>query len=308
MPVTLLEAWNIYRQNVLTLKNSKTLLTDEGNWRKHVDPFLSHLPLECIKTHQIAAMRKTLEDDDLSPQTVKHCLALIKRIMRRALEWEMFSSPVPVFRMPVFDNRRVRFLTPDEAQTLLLKLKTRSTLWHDISAFALYTGLRRGEIFRLTAADIDLQSANVYVIGKNSKNKKHRFVPLNSEAMKIASHYAERNRMGALFQNQRQGRLKVVGQIFRQMVEECGFNHGLSDRLQRVVFHTFRHTFASWLVQRGTPLVEVCSLLGHSNINMTMRYAHLAPDHAREAVSKLILSSTSMNHHKLAHLAVSANG
>jgi integrase len=77
---------------------------------------------------------------------------------------------------------------------------------------------------------------------------------------------------------------KKAPKQFRKAVKNCGFNDGISDRRQRVVFHTLRHTFASWLVQAGVPIAAVSQLLGHSNIQLTMRYAHLANDQAHHAV------------------------
>ncbi|WP_257243223.1 tyrosine-type recombinase/integrase [Desulfovibrio legallii] len=77
--------------------------------------------------------------------------------------------------------------------------------------------------------------------------------------------------------------------MFQEAVEACGFNHGVNDRREKVCFHTLRHTFASWLVQNGTPLALVSRLLGHKDIRMTMRYAHLAPDQGMQAVSVLPL-------------------
>jgi integrase len=55
-------------------------------------------------------------------------------------------------------------------------------------------------------------------------------------------------------------------------------NEGVTDARQKVVFHTLRHTFASWLVMRGVPLYDVAKLMGHNTIVMTQRYGHLAPD------------------------------
>ena len=61
----------------------------------------------------------------------------------------------------------------------------------------------------------------------------------------------------------------------------------ISDTRQRVVFHSLRHTFASWLVQNGTPLYTVAKLMGHSTLEMTQRYSHLAPDTLRKAALSL---------------------
>jgi len=70
-------------------------------------------------------------------------------------------------------------------------------------------------------------------------------------------------------------------------VKDLGLNDGITDRRQKLVFHSLRHTFASWLVQMGKPLYTVSQLLGHSDLKMTMRYAHLAPDTQRAAAMEL---------------------
>ena len=61
----------------------------------------------------------------------------------------------------------------------------------------------------------------------------------------------------------------------------------IEDARQRVVFHSLRHTYASWLVQGGTPLYTVAELMGHTTLEMTKRYSHLAPDSLRKAALSL---------------------
>ena len=61
----------------------------------------------------------------------------------------------------------------------------------------------------------------------------------------------------------------------------------MKDARRRVVFHTLRHTFASWLAIQGTPLYTIAKLMGHKSISMSERYAHLSPDHKRDAVNGL---------------------
>ena len=74
---------------------------------------------------------------------------------------------------------------------------------------------------------------------------------------------------------------------FRDAVEAMGFNEGISDQRQRVVFHTLRHSYASWLAEAGTDIYTIGKLLGHSTVQMSARYANLGPGAMQEAVKRL---------------------
>ena len=63
-------------------------------------------------------------------------------------------------------------------------------------------------------------------------------------------------------------------------------------------FHTLRHTFASWAVMLGVTLKELQELLGHASLAMTMRYAHLAPEHLKEYAERVSFGATSQIRHK----------
>jgi len=77
-------------------------------------------------------------------------------------------------------------------------------------------------------------------------------------------------------------------QVFRTRNIRTAYENAVeAAKLHDVTFHTLRHTFASWATMRGVSLKELQELLGHSSPTMTMRYAHLAPDHLRSAVSRL---------------------
>lgn len=66
-----------------------------------------------------------------------------------------------------------------------------------------------------------------------------------------------------------------------------GFNKNVSDPRQRVVFHTLRHTYASWLAEAGTDIYTIGKLLGHSTVQMSARFAHLGAGAMQEAVKRL---------------------
>jgi integrase len=71
----------------------------------------------------------------------------------------------------------------------------------------------------------------------------------------------------------------------RKTKRRCRVNVGITERRQKVTFHTLRHTFASWLAIQGTPILAIKELLGHKSLAMTERYSHLIPDMKREAVA-----------------------
>ncbi|SIO41195.1 tyrosine-type recombinase/integrase [Halodesulfovibrio marinisediminis] len=282
MKNTVESAWSLYKE--LKLPSIRKPKTDIRVWEMHIAPYLGAKELDSVKSIDILLLRKKAEAKGLSPQSVHHILGLLRRILRKAIQWELYPGPLPIFEMPRVNNDRTRFLTREESYVLLSELKRRSDLWHDISLFALSTGLRSGEIFNLLPEHINLSAKTVAVVDTKSVN---RVVPLNGAALEIAETYLARNTGSYLFTTIYGNKIQFAGKLFRRAVEACDLNNGIKDRRQRVVFHTLRHTFASWLVQGGTAIAVVSQLLGHSDIKMTMRYAHLAPHQGREAVAYL---------------------
>jgi integrase len=82
-------------------------------------------------------------------------------------------------------------------------------------------------------------------------------------------------------------RIEFVSKTFQRAVDHLGFNKGVEDPRQKVVFHTLRHTFASWLAIQGTPILTIKELLGHRTLAMTERYAHLIQDMKQQATLAL---------------------
>ena len=278
---TVQDAWESYKTTCLATADS--LYNDVCRWEKHLQGFWGHVPLAEVKNMKIVQFRLWLQEKDMSSQTVQHCLAQLRRILRKAVQWELYPGPVPIFDMPKFDNRRTRFLSPSEATFLLERLKPRSHFWHDLSLFALHTGLRAGEIFGLRQDSVNMQERLLFVV--DTKSVQTRAIHLNEVTYAlVAKHQSDKE---FLFHT-RGKQITSVSKTFFRVLEECGFNKGVYDRRQKVVFHTLRHTFASWLVQAGQPIAVVSSLLGHKSLDMTMRYAHLCPDQGEQAVNVLM--------------------
>ena len=284
--MTLDEAFIIYKKLVLTLSSQRSQKTEEGRWERHLAPIAGNWELNDIGSLRIYELKAHLVSKNLAPQSVYHCLSLLRRVLNRSVEWELYAGPVPKIRMPRFDNRRIRFLSKIEADRLLGQLQKTSILWHDIALFDLNTGLRRGEILTITPENIDLNAKICTIL--DTKTHTGRTIPLNCDAYEIAKKYIyeSKNYSNPIF-NIKGEKINPHSHIFRDAVKFCALNQGVTDRRAKVCFHTLRHTFASWLVQAGVPIQVVSQLLGHSSLKMTLRYAHLAPEQGKAAVIKL---------------------
>ncbi len=165
---------------------------------------------------------------------------------------------------------RLRFLSQDEWQRLRAELAPHLV---PVVEIALSTGMRIGEILNLrVGVNVDLEHGMLRLT--RTKTDKARNIPVNKVCRAAIEQVA-----GDLEHNQR---------LFNQDTIDTGF-YGAVDRagIEDMRIHDLRHTFASWMVQAGVPIYTVSELLGHSAVEVTRKYAHLAPDNALQAVSVL---------------------
>jgi integrase len=152
-----------------------------------------------------------------------------------------------------------------------------------IVLLALNTGLRRGELFNLRWRDVDVLRALLTVEGASAKSGQSRHIPLNSEALDVLRRWAGSSTVPAerfVFPGAEGERFEDIKGAWLPLVKAA--------KVPAFTFHDLRHTFASKLVMAGVDLNTVRELLGHSDIKMTLRYAHLAPEHKAAAVAKLV--------------------
>lgn len=257
---------------------------------KWIGPALGDKKLTEITPALVDALKKSMLQ--LSPQSQKHVLTLLGEIFNQARKWGLFEgeSPTKQVKLLQSDNRRMRFLTKEEAQRLLSELKSRSPeLWR-MSLLSLHTGMRAGEIFHLRWEHINFADRTVTIM--DGKGEQSRVCHMTEQVLEMLQDLAnnQETKAGKLV-FPKQGTENEVryqtGSGFQNIVRSVGLNEGITDRRNRIVFHSLRHTFASWLVQKGVPLYTVQKLMGHKTVIMTQRYAHLAPDQGREAAKIL---------------------
>jgi integrase len=263
--------------------------TEELLFRVWIEPEIGNKPLKDVSPIGLERIKKRMSDAQKSPRTIHYTLAVVRQIFNRAGAVSAYigANPVSKVKKPTADNRRMRFLSHEEARELLAELKRRSQQLHDIALVSLHCGCRAGEIFSLTWDCIDLDRGQILVKDpKPTRGTVKSRVAYVTEEVKAMFSRAEANQ-GLVFPNRKGLRTNEVSSAFEQAVNHVGLNDGVTDKRQKVVFHTLRHTFASWLVEAGVDLYTVKTLLGHSTITMTERYSHLGDNSLRQAVNTL---------------------
>ncbi len=264
-------------------KRPYTLENEKSIFNKWINPEIGHLPFDKIKPFNLEKIKKNMFDTGRAPRSVQYCFAVFRQVWNSAVinDIAVGDSPTKKVKLPKIENKRLRFLSQEEAADLLKNLKSRSRQTHDMTLLSLHTGVRAGEIFSLTWGVVDFENKSLTI--RDSKGElRHVFMTNMLEAL-FERMYKKQKPSDFVFKDNKGEKIKSISNSFDRVVEELGFNIGVDDRRDKVTFHTCRHTFASWHVQNGTDLYTVKELLGHSTIQLTERYSHLRPDGLKKA-------------------------
>lgn len=277
-------AWEIFDSK--WLPNLKTANTERMYYRVYLKAALEKKTLAAITPMELEGMKTRLLTKGLAPASVRLIMGHVSRVYNKLIEWDLYSGPNPMVKvkLPKADNARDRFLTADEAQTLLAAVKKRSLLWHDISLLSLQTGMRLSEILGLRSQDVDLKNRIIHLDGKTGK----RSIPMNDVIFETISDAVEKMKDSELlFPSQKGTQLAAytATSSFARAVADAKLNPPNVDRRHKVVFHTLRHTYCSWLATEGVPLYVIGEMVGHSSPDMTKRYSHLCPDKKIQTVN-----------------------
>ncbi len=270
-------------------QNKKSWKDDEQRYRKHLEPVLAKDRLKAVSPLKLERLKRDLYGKGLSDSTVKHCLVLVRQIFNKARAWGLYDGPNPIrqAKLPSPNNKRTRFLTYEEADDLLDELKKRSQQVHDQALLALHCGLRFGEIASLRWGDLDFKNAVIQVRYPKAGESRQAFMTDEVREMFLERLPADVKPGALVFPGRGGVKQRSVSKAFFRAIDKLGLNEGIEDGRERIVFHTLRHSFASWLAIQGTPLFTIKELMGHKSLAMTERYAHLIPDHKKKAVRAL---------------------
>ncbi len=278
---TLNEVWAKYLP--WAKEHKKWWMSDRWNYCRHLEPRFGKKTLDAISAIDIERMKTELRKGlnkrgkPYAPATIKHQLVILRRLYNLARRWNLYDrkSPVESVEMPKIDNQLTEYLKEDE----LVRLMDTLDNWpfQESAAFvkfALFTGLRRGEIFNLTWEDVDFEHGLIRL--RDPKGGKTESIPISNEAMEI------------LKTLEKSSDYVFPGKGGKQRTNFSGPWHRIRTAagLPDFRLHGLRHHFASALVSAGFDLLVVQNLLTHKDAKTTMRYAHLSPDALKAAARK----------------------
>ncbi len=268
-------------------KSEKSCKREDQLFRIWIKPVLGSISLASISSVHLEKLKEEMFKNNCSPRSIRYALAVIRQVFNFARYCKVYSgdNPIKNVKMPQEDNRRFRFLSHQEADMLLSALKMKSQQLYEISLISLQCGARADEILSLKWNDVDLEQKTLTLW--DTKNTKTRIAHMTEDMKKMLLHKKNYAHGILVFPGKGDVQSKQISATFNRTVEELGLNKNCSDRRMKVVFHTLRHTFASWLVQNGESLYTVKELMGHSTLSMTERYAHLSPETLKKAIKRL---------------------
>lgn len=275
-------------------------------------PALLAKPLTDITAIMVEKWRTERMKGGISASTTNRNITALRGLFSRALDWSIIPKhPLTTVKILPEPSGKVRWLSTAEESRLRAALDAReerdragrdsANRWRTARKYDLLpdlrttsfvdhlkpmvlvsinTGLRQGELLSLEWVAIDLDNAIITIYGANAKSGEDRHIPMNDEALVTLQQWRTQTPGALVFPGPTGAAISEIKTAWGKLLKDA--------EIQKLRWHDLRHHFASRLVMAGVDLNTVRELLGHADIKMTLRYAHLAPEHKAAAVQKLM--------------------
>ena len=274
-------------EKIFTYAAKSTYKNYSAYLRLHFNPVLGTLDLGNITKGHIDRFVLALRKKGHNPKGINLLLGCLRNIFNEAVNREhLRSSPLKGFKNLKEDLNNEVYMTEMEIRDFLLS--SSHDCLYPLYVTALNTGMRRGELAGLMWDRVNFLRSQIEVCRirdkfghrQTTKGGRRRIVPMNSQ---VKAHLGElfKNHTSDFVFTKRDGSPIEVQHIYRDFTK--GLLKAQIDR--KIRFHDLRHTFASHFMMNGGNLYDLQKILGHTQIEMTMRYAHLSPDHLASAIN-----------------------
>jgi len=255
----------------LRLRNKlKGRANDIYRFKNYLEKEFANITPSCVTQDDIERFKHNLQNRELKPATIRHVLELLRRLANFAAKNNLCSGLSFKIQMPKVENYKTEELTNAQLQKLMQVLEEESDIQvSNLVRLALYTGMRRGELFNLNWGDIDFYNKTITV--KSDKKGDQPTIPLNEMAEKVLVEHAHTEKGSKFVFPGRGGKKRTE---CKRPLLRIRKKAGLPDDFR--ILQGLRHVYASMLVSSGKVDLETLqSLLTQKSPLMTQRYAHL---------------------------------
>ena len=283
--VTVHDVFKLYKEHKAT--KSKDIVKTEQKYKSNIYKVFGSMDINEVTTDKIASFRKTLIDKGRANSTINSNISFIGTLFNFAIEEGIYAKVNPIkskkLKALKIDNVREKYLSLDEIKRLYKAIEDDEVLTLFVK-LSLNTGGRLETIYNIKKKDINLQDGTITLY--DFKREKTYTSFLSDELKEELEEHIKGLTANSRIINTSSSR--IIQRRLKKHLDTL-FNVGLAidDRKNRAVVHSLRHTFASHLAINGVPIFTIKELMNHANIEMTMRYAKLAPDNGRVAIQGL---------------------
>jgi len=198
-------------------ENKKSWVAEKSFYKIWIRKAIGKKPLKEITIFDLEKIKSKMEKEGKSPKTVQHILATIRQAFNRAINTEIFVglNPVSKIKFQKLNNKRMRYLTQEEADNLLSALNEKSHQVHDMALLSLHTGMRASEIFKLRGKDIDIRQGGIHVT--DTKNTESRYVYMSNAVKSMFKLLNKDNKSTLIFPDAKGNQIKAISNTFSRL-------------------------------------------------------------------------------------------
>jgi len=270
---TILRLWEEYKA---TNPGVKAIEKDEDRFNRYLKDTLGNREPKDLAPLDVDRLRITLQKT-LKPATVRNALELLRRIINFGVKKHLCPALDFTVQMPKVHNLKTEDLSPDELTRLLQAIDEDENIQvANIMRMALFTGMRKGEIFKLRWEEVDFERGFIRI--QDPKGGPDQRIPLNDASRSVLLNHPKVEESEYVFPGNDSGKRRNAHRVVNRIKSRAGLPPDFRP------LHGLRHVYASMLASSGeVDMYTLQKLLTHKSPQMTQRYAHLRDDVLKRA-------------------------
>jgi integrase len=271
-------------------KTERTYKTQVRHFEYWINPVIGNKSFNEITIKDCSKIQANMKNAGRKPRTIQHVFSTLHHVWQFALDDELTEKRCPTesrrFELEPVKNKKERVFSYEEERKLLDYLELVNRQVHDLVVLGFDTGLRRGSLFNLQWQDIDFENRQITSRGLNNKVYETLTIAMTERVFNALNRRFKEKNSDYVFSLKSGKPHAHTPSAFLRALKTLKFNEG-KDRLDRLSFHSLRHTFGTRAMTSSGNVYQVQKLLGHKQIETTLRYAHINDKQKKDAILKL---------------------